>query len=43
MQDDAERRAVVAKVMEQKEIIKKASQEIVKKIDDPSTKHYTAE
>ena len=39
VQDDTERRAIVAKVMEQKEIIKKASQEIVKKIDDPITKH----
>ena len=40
VQDDTERRAIVAKVMEQKEIIKKASQEIIEKIDEPLTKHY---
>ena len=39
MQDDAERFEIVDRVMEQKEIIKKASQEILSKINDPSAIH----
>ena len=40
MQDGAERFEIVSKVMEQKEIIKKASQEIIEKIDDPLADRY---
>ena len=40
MRDDAERLEIVDKVMEQKEIIKKASQTIVEKMDDPLVDRY---
>ena len=40
MRDDAERLEMVDKIMEQKEIIKKASQEIIEKVDDPLANHY---
>ena len=40
MQDGAEQLEIINKIMEQKEIIKKASQEIIGKIDDPRADVY---